>query len=344
MSSDLMKQAVLMGPHNMQVEMAPVPAPASGEILLKVHRLGICGSDTHFYEHDTGVVEYPLIQGHEMSGEVADANGSAKLKNGDKVIVIPSTFCGVCDDCKAGHTQWCKDNKIAGVFSPGMAREYVSFPERMVLKVPEDMSYDVAAAIEPFAVALHACEISGSLEGKNVLVLGAGVVGNMAAQIANTMNAKKVVLAGRKQYRMDFAKQVGINNTIDTDKQDLTEGVMAQFGELPDVVIDFIGVGDSLNIAIKLCRKGGAVIMSGIYGEFMPTDLFTVQDREIRLIGTMTYTLEDFHKSIALVSSDKVCLTPLVTDHFTLDTYNEAYNYMAAKSTPYMKVMVDIAD
>jgi len=338
-----MKQAILMGPHDIIVEMAPIPKPAPGEILVKVHRLGICGSDTHFYEFDTGVIEYPLVQGHEMSGEVADANGVAGFSNGEKVIVIPQTFCGVCADCRAGHTQWCKDNKIVGVFSPGMAQEYVSFPERMILKFPEDMSYDVAAAIEPFAVAVHACEISGDLAGKNVLVLGAGVIGNMAAQVANTMNAKKVVLAGRKQYRMDFARQVGIENLINTDEQDLTEGVFEQFGELPDVIIDFIGVGDSLNDAIRLCRRGGTVIVSGIYGELLPTDMFTVQDREMRLIGTMTYTLDDFKNSIELANSGKVSLEPLVTDHFTLETYNEGYGFMAAKSSPYMKVMIDIA-
>ena len=342
MATHLMKQAVLKGPHNMQVEMAPVPAPAPGEILVKVHRLGICGSDTHFYEFDTGVIEYPLTQGHEMSGEVADANGSAVFKDGDKVIVIPQTFCGVCDDCKAGHTQWCKDNKIAGVFSPGMACEYVSFPERMILRFPDEMSYDVAAAIEPFAVAVHACEISGDLAGKNVLVMGAGVIGNFAAQVTNTINAKRVLLAGRKQYRMDFAWQVGIEKLINTDEQDLTEGVLEQFGELPDVIIDFIGVGNSLNDAIKLCRKGGTVVMSGIYGEFVPTDLFTIQDREQSVIGTMTYTLDDFKKSIELANTDKVSLAPLVTDHFTLEAYNEAYEFMAAKSSPYMKVMIDI--
>ena len=342
MSVPLMKQAVLRGPHDMQTEMAPVPIPAPGEILVKVQRLGICGADTYAYDGDHIETTYPFIPGHEMSGEVADANGSAVYQNGDRVVVVPQTYCGVCEDCKSGNTMWCKENRIAGVWSPGMAREFVSYPERMLLKITDDMTFDVGAAIEPLSVAVHTSGRSGDIAGKNVLVLGAGVIGNFAAQVSKIRNAKKVVLAGRKEYRMDFARQCGIENLINTDEQDLAEAVMEQFGELPDVVLDCIGSGDSVNTGIRLCRKGGAVVVTGIYGKQILVDMFYVQDNEIRVFGTNMYTIKEVEWAIELVHSKKVIAEPLVTDHFTLDTFNEAHEYIAAKTHPYMKVVLDI--
>jgi len=343
MSKDTMKQAVVIEPGNIQVEEAPIPKPGPGELLIKVHNLGLCGSDIHAYAGEHAGPVYPFISGHEMSGEIADANGSSVYKNGDKVIVIPQTFCGECDVCKAGNNHWCMALRIPGVMVPGMAREYVAFPERMILRVPEDMPYEVAAAIEPLAVAVHSCVKAGDLTGKNVLVLGAGVIGNFAAQAAKLKGAGKVVLAGRREFRMDFARQVGIEDLINTDDQDPTEGVLAHFGGLPDVVLDFIGVGDSVNVALAHCRKGGVVVLSGIYGDPVPVDLGMIQHNEINLVGTMMYTVDEFNWCIKAAHEKKLLVEPLVTSHFTLDTFNEAYAYIAAKDTPFMKVMIDIA-
>ena len=337
-----MKVSWLKEPGLHEIGTAPVPALDPGWVLIKVKNIGICGSDIHMNAGIQPDVKYPVIQGHEMSGVIADANGSAVFKEGDHVIAMPQTFCGECDYCKAGLNNLCRELKIIGVHMNGFAQEYVALNERWVLPVPEDMPFEIAAMIEPLSVSVHAVSMAGDVKGKSVLVVGAGVIGNLAAQVANVKGAN-VMISGRTGYRMDFAKQTGIGLCVDTAKEDLSEAVRTHFGaDGADVVIEAIGVADSVNESFRQCKKRGTVVISGIFGEHQKIDLFTLQDKELNVVGTMMYTISDFKEAISLAHSGAVQLRPLATSVFPVEQFDEAYEVIETKSKPVMKVLIEM--
>jgi L-iditol 2-dehydrogenase len=339
-----MKKAVLNRPGDICIIETEIPRLAPGEILLQVRKVGICGSDVHIYEGLLPFVSFPVTQGHEMSGVVADANGSVRLKNGDKVIIIPRTLCNACPACEAGDTNWCTELQILGVHRDGVAAEYVSVPEYMAVKIPEDMPFDVATMIEPLAVCVHACNIAGDLSGKNVLVIGAGVIGNLTAQAARAKGALRVMIAGRTQYRLDFARDAGIELCVNDKTEDLGTAVRREFGRGgADVVFECIGADVSVNGSFAHCAKGGTVVILGIFGEKQLTDMFTLQDKELRVIGSMLYLESDFEESIALAQAGKVALKPLITGTFPLESFSEAYRCIKEKRNPVMKVIISIS-
>ncbi|MDR1571273.1 MAG: alcohol dehydrogenase catalytic domain-containing protein [Clostridiales Family XIII bacterium] len=342
MLAKTMKRAVLEKPGAVRVEEAPIPAPGPGEVLLKVRNIGICGSDIHIYEGLLPFVTFPVVQGHEMSGEVVDAGGSARLKNGDRVTIIPRTLCGRCPDCEGGRTNWCRELEIVGVHRDGVAAEYVCVPEYMATKIPDGMAYDVAAMIEPLAVCVHACNISGGLDGRNALVIGAGVIGNLTAQAAKAKGAR-VMIAGRTQYRLDYAKAAGIDICVNDSRESLEDAVAREFGGGADVVFECIGVDASVNGSFAHCRKGGTVVILGIFGEKQPIDMFTLQDKELRVVGSMLYLESDFDESMALAQTGSVALEPLITGRFPLEGFAEAYRAIEARRSPIMKVMIEVS-
>lgn len=342
MSTETMKISFLTAPGMHKTELASIPVPKPGEVLIRVKNIGICGSDIHMNEGELPDISYPVVQGHEMSGTVVDANGSLVFKEGDHVIAMPQTFCGECDACRSGQNNHCRELKIIGVHMNGFAQEYVTLPERLVLPIPEDMSFEIGAMIEPLAVANHAVSLAGDIAGKNVLVIGAGVIGNLCAQVVMTKDAN-VMIAGRTEYRLGFAEQVGIGLRVNTGKEDLAEAVREHFSEDgADIVIEAIGVADSVNESFRQCKKGGTVIITGIFGENQSIDVFTLQDKELQVIGSMMYTIADFRESISLAATGLVRLGLLATAVFPVDEFDQAYQVIKTKSKPVMKVLIEM--
>ena len=339
---EVMKISWLKAPGVHEVGTANKPVPKQGEVLVHVKNIGICGSDIHANKGELPFVKYPVVQGHEMSGIIADANGSPMFKEGDHVIAMPQTFCGECDLCKSGWNNRCRELKIIGVHMDGFAQEYVALPERIVMKVPQDMPFETAAMIEPLAVSVHAISMAGDVKDKNVLIIGAGVIGNLCAQAANAKGAN-VMIAGRTDYRLDFAKQAGIELRVNPDKENLTDAVTKHFGkDGADIVIEAIGVASSVNESFKQCKKGGVVVITGIFGEYQAIDLFTLQDKELNVVGSMMYTISDFKDAIELETSGSVKLLPLATGIFPVERFLDAYELIETKSKPVMKVLIEM--
>ena len=342
MAANTMKISWLKAPGEHEMGTVPTPVPKSGEVLIKVKNIGICGSDIHMNAGIQPDVNYPVVQGHEMSGVIADANGSTVFKDGDHVVAMPQTFCSKCDYCLKGLNNLCRELKIIGVHTDGFAQEYVAINERWILPVPEDMPFEIAAMIEPLAVSAHAVSMAGDVKGKNLLVIGAGVIGNLAGQVAASRGAN-VMITGRTGYRLDYAKEVGIKYCVNTKTEDLSEAVKDHFGEDgADVVIEAIGVADSVNDSLHLCKKRGTVVISGIFGEYQTVDLFTIQDKELSVVGTMMYTIDDFKEAISLAQTGEVILKPLATAVFPIEEFAEAYEVIENKSKPVMKVLIEV--
>jgi len=339
-----LKQAAMVSPGNIEIHEIQIPVLKAGEVLVKIHRVGICGSDVHIRHGELPFVKYPIVQGHEACGVVA---GTCECNNdiqvGDKVIIIPRIICGECYACKSGKTNFCEKLQIIGVHINGVCSEYVSIPERSVIKIPELIPFDIGAMIEPLAVAVHTLNMAGEVKDRNVLVIGAGVIGNLVAQAAKARGAK-VMIVGRTQYRLDFAKQFGIDYCINEKNEDLGLAVSNRFGKGADICFECIGVDKSVNDCLAYCKKGGIVVIAGVFGEKQLIDLFALQDKELNVIGSMLYVEKDFQESITLIEQRKVQLEPLISAHYALEDFDGAYNYIADKSNPVMKVIIDIGD
>lgn len=340
-----MLQAVMTSPGEIIFNEIPVPALKPGEVLIKIMRIGICGSDIHVYHGKHPYTSYPVVQGHEVSGEVAGIHeGVTRFRIGDRVTVQPQVVCGQCYPCTHESYHICDDLKVMGFQTTGMASEYFAVNADKVLRLPGHLSFDEGAMVEPLAVAVHALGRSGrELAGKKILVLGAGTIGNLVAQAAKGLGAEAVMITDLSEFRLAKAGECGIDYCVNTGKQALGEALTGSFGAFKaDLILECVGVNATISQAIENARKGSDIIVVGVFADKATVDMGLVQDREIRLIGTLMYKEEDYVKAIELISNGKIKLKPLITDHFKFGDYLKAYRQIEIKKDRVMKVMIDL--
>jgi len=339
-----MIQAVMTRPGEIEFIEIPIPELNEGEVIVKIMRIGICGSDIHVYHGKHPYTSYPVVQGHEVSGEIAKiGDGITQFKLGDKVTIQPQVVCGKCFSCIHGNYHICDELKVMGFQTTGTASEYFKVDASKLLKLPEDMSFDEGAMVEPLAVAVHALSRAGEVKGKKILVLGAGPIGNLVAQSAKGLGAKAVMITDLSDYRLQKAKECGIDFCVNTKDQDIGKVLLDNFGQdKADLILECVGVNTTMSQAVLNARKGSAIIVVGVFGSKATIDLGLVQDRELMLIGTLMYQEKDYIKAIELIESEKVKLAPLITNHFAFKDYLKAYECIEDRKDQVMKVIIDI--
>lgn len=322
----------------------PIPRLKEDEVLVKIMRIGVCGSDIHVYYGNHPYTDYPVTQGHEVSGKIEKTGSNVQgFKPGDKVTIQPQVVCGQCYPCTHDKYHICDNLKVMGFQTTGTASEFFAVDSAKVVKLPDDMTYEEGAMIEPCAVAVHAVLKGGDVTNFNVLVLGAGPIGNLIAQTAKALGAKAVMITDLSDFRLEVAKKVGIDFTINPTKDDLSKEIIKVFGpNKADLIIECVGANETINDAIKNARKGSDIIVVGVFGDKPTIDLGFVQDRELRVIGNMMYQRNDYIKAIELVESKKIVLDPLMTTHFPFEDYDKAYKFIEDKKDKVMKVFIDI--
>jgi L-iditol 2-dehydrogenase len=340
-----MLQAVMTSPGIIKFNNIAVPEPGAGRVLIKIMRIGICGSDIHVYHGKHPYTSYPIVQGHEVSGEVAGlGEGVISLKIGDRVTIQPQVTCGKCYLCLNGKYHICDELKVMGFQTTGAASEYFVAGEAKVVKLPDSMGLDEGAMIEPLAVAVHALQKGGDIEEKNVLVLGAGPIGNLVAQAAKGMGAKSVMITDLSEYRLAIAGKCGIRYCVNTSSNDISDMILEKFGpRKADLIFECVGSNVTTGQALNCARKGTDIIIVGVFPDKTTIDLGLLQDRELRMIGTLMYQQSDYEKAIELVETRKVKLKPLITDHFAFRDYSKAYEYIEKQKDRVMKVIIDVS-
>jgi len=337
----------MLRPGQIVFEDVALPNIKDDEVLIKVMKIGICGSDIHVYHGKHPYTSYPVIQGHEFSGKVVKTGKKVKkIKEGDKVVVQPQVVCGECYPCKHGRYNVCDNLKVMGFQTEGAAKEYFKIEESKVLKIPESMNYDEGALVEPLTVACHALRRSGiELKDKNILILGAGTIGNLVAQVAKAKGAAKVMITDISKFRLNLAKECGIDITLDVSKYDLKEEIVKEFGiKKADLILECVGSQVTINDAINNARKGSDIIVVGVYPEEVRVNIGFVQDRELRLIGTLMYKEEDYLDAIDLIANKKIKADKLITDYFEFKDYNLAYEHIEKRKDKAMKVMINLSE
>jgi len=339
-----MKQQIMTSPGEIDFINIPIPTLKEDEVLVKIMRIGVCGSDIHVYYGKHPYTDYPVTQGHEVSGKIEKTGSKIQgFKPGDKVTIQPQVVCGQCYPCTHDKYHICDNLKVMGFQTTGTASEFFAVDSAKVIKLPDEMTYEEGAMIEPCAVAVHAVLKGGAVTNFNVLVLGAGPIGNLIAQTAKALGAKAVLITDLSDFRLEVAKEVDIDFTINPTKLDLSEEIIKAFGpDKADLIIECVGANETINDAITNARKGTDIIVVGVFGDKPTIDLGFIQDRELRVIGNMMYQRNDYIKAIELVHSKKILLEPLMSTHFSFEDYNKAYKFIEDKKDKVMKVFIDV--
>ena len=341
-----MKQAVMTSPGTIEFREIPVPEPAAGELLLRMKRIGVCGSDIHVYHGKHALTPFPVVQGHEVSGVVEKLGpGVHGFRPGEAVTFQPQVYCGQCYPCTHGAYHICDNLKVMGFQTTGAASEFFAVPAAKVLKLAPGMDLDYGAMVEPVAVAVHALGRSDSVAGKKVLVLGAGPIGNLVAQAALGSGAAQVLITDLSDFRLGIALECGIALGVNPAKSDLATEVRRHFGEdKADLILECVGSQATIAQAVSVARKGTDIVVVGVFGEKPAMDLGTVQDRELRLVGTLMYREPDWRRAIELIGRNKVKLGQLITDHFPFAEYKKAYEHIEAHRDRAVKVMIVVEE
>ena len=340
-----MKQAVMVSPGKIIFQDVPVPPVGDDQIKVRMKRIGVCGSDIHVYHGLHPYTSYPVVQGHEVSAVVEETGRNVTgFMPGDMVTIQPQVVCGTCYPCTHGLYNDCESLKVMGFQTTGMASEYFVTEAGKALKLPQEMSPDEGAMIEPLAVAVHAVRRASGMNGKKVLVIGGGPIGNLVAQTAGAMGAAMVTVSEVSAYRLKTAEDCSLK-TINPAKQDLKDGIHKHFGsDGADVIFECVGSSATVNQAITIARKGSTIVLIGVVASDGLVNMGFVQDHELSLIGSAMYRVEDYVTAIELISRKKITLDKLITHRVPFERYLSAYEIIETEKDKAMKVMIDFEE
>jgi 2-desacetyl-2-hydroxyethyl bacteriochlorophyllide A dehydrogenase len=284
-----------------------------------------------------------VVQGHEFSAVVeAVGEGVTNIEIGTKVTATPQIVCGECGPCKRGDYHICDELKVEGFQAPGVAQDLFVTDATKIVPLPDSFSFEQGAFVEPVSVAVHTVNRVGGVEGKNVVVLGAGPIGNLVGQVAQAQGAN-VLITDISEYRLDIANKCGMPHTSNPKEESLKEASERAFGSPGfEVAFECVGIEATMTEVIETIQKGGTIVVVGVFAEKPRIDLGFVQDRELNLIGTLMYQYNDYEKAVEFIDNGKVRLEPLYSKHFPFAEYNEAYNFIDTQRDKTMKVFIDL--
>jgi 2-desacetyl-2-hydroxyethyl bacteriochlorophyllide A dehydrogenase len=338
-----MRQATMTAPGVIEIGETAPPKAAAGEVLLRVRRIGVCGSDVHVYHGTHPFTPYPVVQGHEFSAVVeAVGEGVTDVEVGDRVTAMPQVVCGACRPCLRGDYHICDSLRVRGFQAPGCAQDLFVTEAAKIVPLPATFSFEQGALVEPVAVGVHAVSRAGDVAGRNVAVLGAGPIGNLLAQVAHAQGARTLI-TDVSEFRLAVARQCGLASTSNTRQEDLAKASARIFGtDGFDIAFECAGVEETINAAIGTIQKGGIIVLVGVYGEKPRLDVGLVQDRELNLVGTLMYTYGDFTRAVDLMAAGRVVTAPLDSNHFPFEQYPGAYRFIDEAGDRSMKVFIDL--
>lgn len=310
----------------------PVPEIGYDDVLIKIHKTAICGTDVHIYNWDKwaqATVPIPIAIGHEFVGEIAELGaGVAGLQVGDRVSGEGHITCGHCRLCRAGTRHLCRNTEGIGYDGPGCFAEYLRLPACNVFKLPASISDDVASFLDPLGNAVHTA-LSFNVVGEDVLITGAGPVGIMAAAIVKHVGARFVVISDVNPYRLALAAKMGATRVVDARTESLTD-VMKTLGmqEGFDVGLEMSGNGKALNDMLGVMNHGGRMAILGIPPEPVAIDWNEVIFKGLFIKGVYGREMfETWYKMANLLQSG-LDISPIITHHFPVDEFEEAFAVM----------------
>jgi len=293
-----------LAPGVLKTEKIKEPLCGKDEALIRVHSAGICGTDMAIYAGKHPRAKPPLIMGHEFAGEIAEIRSpdvEPDLAAGDKVTVYPLLVCGNCWACKHGFSHVCRSLKLIGIDRDGAFAEYVNVPLDLIVKYPDDLTYDQGALIEPLAVGVHALEMAGEPDWQTAVVVGCGPIGLMVGLCLRHAGIETIIMSDINRHRLKRAENIGLRifDGAEGNLADFVNGITKQEGG--DIVFECAGSSSAALQMFDLVRPRGKVIMVSVHKEPHPVDLRAVSFKEITMIGTRVYTRDDYQKALEII-------------------------------------------
>ncbi|HEV3329381.1 MAG TPA: alcohol dehydrogenase catalytic domain-containing protein [Bryobacteraceae bacterium] len=336
-----MQAMVLKAAGQLTLDKVTTPSGGAGDILVRISHTGLCGTDLKIYNGAIPVT-YPRIMGHEIVGEVVDSNGTSSMRRGDRVVIDPVVFCGVCFHCRNGQTNLCPHGSLIGRDTDGGFAEYASVPASHAFRLPEAIDARTAPLIQVATTCLHGQRRTPLFVGESVAVVGLGVSGQLHVQLAKARGAGTVIGISRSPFKREMAKAMGADVTIETGERAVRNVWDATGGRGADVVIESTGVMSSLAEAIRMARVGGHLLLFGISsakeGALPFYDLYF---KELTLTNARAAKAEDFPAMIDLLERGAVQLEPLVTHRMSLGELEAALGMVEDGSDGRLKIILD---
>lgn len=339
--------AVLYGINDLRLEQAPLPGePGHNEVILESHTVGICGSDIHFLtEGRIGpfVMKDPLILGHESSATVVKVGPNVEhLKVGDRVAVEPQIPCRLCESCKHGHYNACRDTKFFATppYNGSLTRMYKHAAD-FCFKLPDHVSYEEASLMEPLAVAVHACRRAGVKTGDTVLVVGAGPIGMSSVLVARAFGASKILVTDINAKRTEAARKLGADFSYvlqsGSDAEQNANEIVKLLGDAPHVTLECTGAGPAISLGIYAARINGTVCLVGMGSGPVNVPLTYAVTKELIVMTSLRYA-NSYQLALSLIADGKVDPRPMITHRFDLEHALEAFE--TVKRGDGVKVMI----
>lgn len=348
-----MKAAVWHGYKDVRIEEVPEPSPKAGQVKIRVDWAGICGTDRHEYEGPnfipvkkphrlTGRVA-PLIIGHEFSGTIVELGEDVEgWSVGDRVTANGSLTCGTCEACRSGRYNICQKLGFLGVGDDGAFADYVVVEAAKLFSIPEGVSQREAAVAEPLACGIHATNLLGDIAGKDVVVIGPGIIGLSAFFGAKYAGAGRILVSGIGDYRKELIEKYG-GTYVDSSQVDLEEYVTEWTGgNLADVVYECIGAEKTLDQAVRISKPGAKIMVMGVFGKKPVVDMNTLQEAE-RILYTSQAHVNEISTALEYIRDGKIRAEELITREVTLDTLVEdGFEYLIQHGPENIKVLIHL--
>lgn len=339
-----MRALVLSEYKHLDVREVPAPAVGGADVLVRVRACGICGSDVHGYDGSSGRRIPPAVMGHEAAG-VVERIGAAveRVSPGDRVTFDSTVSCGHCDYCRAGRSNLCDQRKVLGVScgdyrQAGAFAEFVAVPEHIVYRLPDEVSFEHAAMVEPVSVAVHAVA-RAPMPARNAVVVGAGTIGLLVIQALRAAGARRVIAVDVDEGKLALARKLGAETTLNPTGVDVPSEVRRLTEGGADVALECVGATEPIKTAVACVRKGGSVVLVGNVSPGIQLPLQAVVTGELTLLGTCASNGE-YPRAIELLRTGAIDVRPLITLVAPLAEGPAMFERLYAREPGLMKVIL----
>ncbi len=340
---DILKCVAIKGVREFEIKEIEEPVSANGQVIVNIQKAGICGSDIHYW---LGGEPKGLVMGHEFCGTVTDPGDRQDLKVGDRVTALPISPCGHCRACKSGNVQYCVETWLhaegLSLDNPGALAPKTAVRSDMVLKVPDNVSDEEAAMVEPTAVGLHAINLANIKIGDSVLIIGGGIIGLVSAMFAKKAGASYVAISETNEARGKKAISLGVaSEWFDARDENLINKLLAKTNGGFDAVIECCGNAPAVSSSFAAVKPGGTVVLVGVATEPITIPTVIAVMHEITVQGAIAYTKEEFTNCLELIAKKEIDVMKFVDDVVNLEGVQNAYERLTSGNDSAVKILVD---
>lgn len=340
--------AYLNGARNIELREEKIPEINDTQVLVNIKSIGICGSDIHYYEHGRigpFIATEPLILGHESAGVVVKVGNKVKhIKEGTRVSLEPGVPCGRCENCKRGRYNLCPDIffMASAPHEHGAFREYIAYDANFIYPIPDNISFDEGAMMEPLAAAIFALRRADIKPGSSIVILGAGPIGLLIIQLARASGAIKIIVSDVNKTRLKLAEEFGATFVIDVSRTSLPDKIASlTYDHGADIVIEAAGHIETHKLCLEIAKRGGTIVFVGWTNEsLIPLDVHKIGVKELDVRGMFRYC-NTYPEAISLVSSGRVNVNKLITHKYKLQDVEKAILFAAKRSEGTIKIVVN---